>query len=151
MRSSSCFPSAFLLHSSFSRCGEVLSHMSLRNILDHCIDTSREVHHIQLCYIVHPSLCMKFSWFCSFHSTSIPRGLTSSYGIPPDHYSFQHNSIPLLTDTTTCSTRRWSSHFSFFCATMKKRLSLWGINLTVVWLDQRAHSLLKSFGHGQFP
>ena len=55
------------------------------------------------CATVYQSLCIRFSWFCSFHSESIPGGLSSSHGIPPVHYSFEHNSIPSPAYTTTCS------------------------------------------------
>ena len=69
------------------------------------------------CAKVYLSLCTMFSWFCSFHSASIPGGHSSSHGIPPVHYSFEHNSIPSPTDTTTCSAiPHWRifTHFPFF-------------------------------------
>ena len=52
---------------------------------------------------VYQSLYSMFSWFCSFHSASVPGGYSSSHGISPLHYSFEHNSIPSPTDTTICS------------------------------------------------
>ena len=51
------------------------------------------------CDTMYPSLCTMF-WLCSFHSASLPGGLSSSHGISPAHYSFQHNSIPSPADTT---------------------------------------------------
>ena len=53
------------------------------------------------CVPVYQSLYTTVSWFCSFHSGSVPRGL--SHGIPQVHYSLQHNSIPSSTVTTICS------------------------------------------------
>ena len=74
-----------------------LSHKSLSIVLDHCIAAGIEDHYVLLYHIY-----AMFSWFCSFHSASIPGGLSSSHGIPPVHYSFEFNSIPLPTDTTIC-------------------------------------------------
>ena len=54
------------------------------------------------CATVYLTLCTKFSWFCSFHFASILGGHSSSPGISPAHYSFEHNSIPSPTDTTIC-------------------------------------------------
>ena len=51
---------------------------------------------------VYQSLYTRFSWFCSFHSATVPGGLSSSHGIPPVHYSFEHNSIPSPAYTTIC-------------------------------------------------
>ena len=51
------------------------------------------------CVIMYHSLCTVFSWLFSFCSASIPGGLSSSHGIPPVHYFFQHNSIPSSSDT----------------------------------------------------
>ncbi|XP_056667495.1 39S ribosomal protein L22, mitochondrial isoform X4 [Monodelphis domestica] len=57
----------------------VLSHKSLRIVLDHCIAASREVHciaasrevhYIQLYHSVYQSLCTVSSWVCSFYSVS---------------------------------------------------------------------------------
>ena len=52
---------------------------------------------------VYQPLCTMFFWFYSFHSALIPGGLSSSHGIPPVNYSFQHSSIPSPADTTICS------------------------------------------------
>ena len=46
------------------------------------------------CTTVYQSLYTMFSWFCSFHSTSIAGGHSNSRGISPVHYSFEHNTIP---------------------------------------------------------
>ena len=40
------------------------------------------------------SLYTTYSWFCSFHSASVPGGHSISHGISPVHYSFEHSSIP---------------------------------------------------------
>ena len=52
---------------------------------------------------LYQSLYTTFSWFCSFHSASIPGGHSNSCGISPVRYSFEHNSIPSPTYTTICS------------------------------------------------
>ena len=74
------------------------------------------------CTTVYQSLYTTFSWFCSFHSASIPEGLSSSHRIPPVHYSFQHSSIPSPTYTTICSAipqLKGRPSFSSFFATIK--------------------------------
>ena len=53
------------------------------------------------CATVFQSLYTMFSWFCSFHSASIPGGHSNSYGISLVHYSFEFI-IPSPTDTTVC-------------------------------------------------
>ena len=52
---------------------------------------------------VYQSLYTMFSWFCSFHSASVPGGYSSSHGLSPIRYSFEHSSIPSPTYTTICS------------------------------------------------
>ena len=132
----------------------VLSHKSLRIVWDHCIAASRRV----LCSIVPQcqSLCIKFSWFCSFHSASIPGGHSSSHGVPAVHYSFEHNNIPSPTDTTISLAIPWlkdipsfpnslplqREQLYIFLYTFFSLWSFWGINPALVWLDQRADILL---------
>ena len=43
---------------------------------------------------VYQCLYTMFSWFCSFHSASVPGGHSSSHGVSPIYCSFEHNSIP---------------------------------------------------------
>ena len=74
------------------------------------------------CTTVYQSLYTMFSWFCSVHSALIPGGHSSSHGIPPVHYSFEHNSIPSPTYTTICSAipqLKGIPLFSSFFATTK--------------------------------
>ena len=82
------------------------------------------------CTTVYQSLCTTFSWFSSFHSASIPGGCSSSHGISPVHYSFEHNSIPSPTDTTICLAipqfKNIPSIFQFFVTTKSM-----GINIFV--------------------
>ena len=52
---------------------------------------------------VYQSLYTGFSWFCSFHSASVPGDFPSSHRISPFRHSFQHRSIPSPTYTTICS------------------------------------------------
>ena len=108
------------------------------------------------CTTVYQSLSTIFSWFCSFHSASVPGGHSNSHGISPVYCSFEHNSILSPTYTTICSAipqLKDIPSFSNFLPPQRVRLkiflyksfflwSLWGINLAVVWLGQRADSLL---------
>ena len=73
------------------------------------------------CTTVYQSLYTTFSWFYSFQSTSNTGGHSSSHGISPAHYSFQHNSIPSPTVTTICvaisQLKGIPSFSNFFCTT----------------------------------
>ena len=93
------------------------------------------------CPTIFQLLYMMFSWFCSFHSTSVHGGLSSLQGNQAVHHFLLHSSIPSPSYTTICSPSpqmRDTPSFSL--------LSLWGTNLVVVLWDQRACSLLKLFG-----
>ena len=109
------------------------------------------------CTTVYQSLYTEFSWFCSFHSASVPGGYSSSHGTSSIHYSFQHNSIPSPTYTTICSAipqlKDIPSFSNFFCHHKEYSYKYFytsyftydlfgGINSAVVWLGQRADSLL---------
>ena len=52
---------------------------------------------------VYQSLYTMFSWFCSFHSASVPGSHSNSRGISPVYCSFKQYSILSSTYTTICS------------------------------------------------
>ena len=68
---------------------------------------------------VYQSLYTRFSWFCSFHSASIPGVFPSPHRISPIHCSFPHSSIPSPPYTTICSAipqlKGIPSFSNFFC------------------------------------
>ena len=71
---------------------------------------------------VYQSLYTGFSWFCCFHSASVPGDFPSLHRISPFHYSFEHSSIPSKTYTTICSAipqLKGIPSFSIFFATTK--------------------------------
>ena len=98
------------------------------------------------CTTMYLSLCILFPWFCFFDFASIPGGHSSSHEIPPVHYSFEHNSIPSPADTMICLATTKSVAINVFVQVSFLMISL-GINPAVVWLDQRAGSLLVLFKH----
>ena len=115
---------------------------------------------------VNTSLFTMFFWFCSFNSSSIPGGLSRSHGIPPVHYSFDHNSIPSPAYTTICSAipqLKGIPSFSRFLPLQRVQLkiflhktfslwSLWGTNPAMVWVDQKAVNFLVLFiNSSRFP
>ena len=78
--------------------GSFLFQKSLRIVLSLCIAaTSGEGHYVQLYHSV--SVSVYNVLLVLLLSLCIN---SSSHGISPVHYSFEHNSIPSLTDTTSC-------------------------------------------------
>ena len=148
MRSSSCFSSMFLLPQLFLWIWVAFSALFWVFALL-LVEKSIMFH----CTTVYQPLCTLFSWFCSFHSASIPGDHSISYGISPVYYSFEHNSIPSPTYFTICSAipqLKGIPSFSNFLPPQRVQLflyksfflwSLWGINPAVVWLGWRADSL----------
>ena len=99
MGSNSCFSSVFLLPPFFLRMW--IAFFISPSVLFWIIALLLLGKFIMFdCTTVYQSLYTMFSWFCSSHSVSVPGGRSSSHGIPPVHYSFEHNSIPSPRDTT---------------------------------------------------
>ena len=108
---------------------------------------------------VYQSLYTGFSWFCSFHSVTVPGDFLSSHRISPFHCSFPHSSIPSPTYTTIGSAipqLKGIPSFSDFLLPQRERLWIflyrlfylwpfWGISPAVVWLGRRADILLWYF------
>ncbi len=158
MYSSSCFSFSVFTPTVFPPdVDSVLSHRSLQIVQDHCIATNGEVHYTRL-----------------YHSVSVPSSPGSApltlhqfLEVVPVSMEFlhfiiplRHNSIPSPTDTTICSAipqLKGIPSFSNFWPPQRVQLwiflyrsfslSLWGTNPAVLWLDQRAGSLLTPFGH----
>ena len=118
MCSSSCFSPVFPLLEFFLCMWIVFFSISLRIALDQCIATSRGVHYIRFYLSVSASvynvLLVLLLSFCT-----IPGGPSSSHGIPPVYYSFEHNNIPSPADIPICSAiphlKSIPLFSSFFC------------------------------------
>ena len=95
---------------------------------------------------VYQSLCTMFSWFCSFHSASVPGDYSRSHGISPIHYSFEHNSIPSPTYTTICSAipqlKGILSFSNFFASTKSAAINIFvQVILPMISLGYKPSSL----------
>ena len=101
---------------------------------------------------VYPSLYKRFSWFCSFHSASVPGDFPSSHRISPFHYSFQHNSIPSPAYTTICSAipqlKGVPSFSNFFATTESAAMNIFvQVILFMTSLGYRPSSVMAGSKH----
>ena len=140
MWSSSCFSSVFLLPQFFFWMWIAFFLISPSELFWIVALLLAEKSIMFNCTTVYSSLCIIVSWFCSFHSESIPGGHSSWHGIPPVHYSFEHNSILSPTDTTICSAipqwkdipsfSNFSNHkecgYKYFCRSLFPYYLFWG-------------------------